>query len=157
MTCAPHKKAKCAQCGKKFMRTNDHVYKREDHGTRWYCSYTCFRVKAREEEQRERERLEKAEQMHERLEKLEAEYQRRKREIKGSGKEERVVCRSLTDAQTKLEDAELKIKQYEQAYTAAAQGTYEKMQAQRNLARWRRKRKYLWEEVTYFWENEEEE
>lgn len=157
MTCAPYKKAKCAQCGKKFMRTNDHAYKREDNGMKWYCSYTCFRVKAREEEKRERERAEKAAKMHDSLEKLEREYQRRKREIKSASQDERVICRSLTDAQTKLEEAEVKIRHYEHAYVAAAQGTYEKMQAQRNLARWRRKCKYLREEVEYFEEQEAEE
>lgn len=52
--------SKCALCGKKFLRTGEHVYRREEHGTKWYCSYTCFRVKAREDEAKAREKIERS-------------------------------------------------------------------------------------------------
>ena len=157
MTCAPYKKAKCAQCGKRFMRTTDHVYKREDNGQKWYCSYKCFRVKAKEDEQKEKEKFERALHMLDRKEEKYREYLQRKKEGKSAGKDERVICRTLADAQKRLEDAEEKIRFYGHAYLAAEAGSYERTQARKNMTRWERKRKYLREEVEYFEEQEAEE
>lgn len=156
MTCGFYKKAKCAECGKKFMRTNDHVYKREDHGMKWYCSYTCFRVKAKEYERKEREKFEQSLHMLDRRAEREKEYVKRRKEVKAAGKDERVICRSLEDARVRLEEAGKKIRYYGEKYLAAEPGTYERAQARRNMTRWERKRKYLREEVAHFEKKEME-
>lgn len=147
--------SKCALCGKTFLRTGEHVYRREDRGTKWYCSYTCFRVKAREDEAKAREKFERSVQAIYSREKREAEYRERKKASKAS-KDEQVICKSLADAQVKLEEAEQKIKLYGNMYLEAEPGTHEQTQARRNLTRWERKRKYLREEVKHFEKKEQE-
>lgn len=145
--------SKCALCGKMFLRTSQHVYRREQ-GSRGlvYCSYTCFRVKQREDEAKEREKFERSVQAIYNRKKREAAYRERKKACK----DERVICKSLADAQVKLEEAEQKIKLYGNMYLEAEPGTHERTQARRNLTRWERKHKYLREEVEHF-EKEEQE
>lgn len=41
----------CAECGKKFKRTDEHIYVRYvNYRESVYCSYTCYRVYARQQE-----------------------------------------------------------------------------------------------------------
>ena len=44
----------CAECGKNFVAYSKHKYRRNPtskHGVLMYCSYTCYRVEARKEEE----------------------------------------------------------------------------------------------------------
>lgn len=136
--------SECAHCGKAFLHTGDHAYRRKE-GNRLllYCSYTCFRVKAKEDERKARERFEQ----------LATSDQRREQQLKNRdsrrwgyriGKNwEYVAFESEEAAKEYAEHAQKKIELYEQEYQTSEPGTDERAAAQRNLARWKRIKKNI--------------
>lgn len=149
---------RCAHCGKVFLCTSEHVYQRkEGNVTLWYCSYTCWRVKQKEDEARAKEEFERSLVMLERKAQRDGEYAARKREKEKSGNYEQVICKTLAEAKTRLEEAEQKILEYGTVYIKAEPGSYDRTLARRNMRRWERKRKYLREEIEYFEQKERED
>lgn len=132
--------SKCAQCGKEFLHTGAHVYRRME-GSRqlMYCSYTCFRVKAREEEEKERERFKRECEM------LAQEKDREERysELRKLTRGEKIIIRSKADAEVRLEDAKKKIVHYRNAYLRAAPRSAERAAARKGMTRWERKLAYI--------------
>lgn len=130
--------SKCALCGKKFLRTGEHVYRREDRGTKWYCSYTCFRVKAREDEAKAREKIERQMTSDIRREEQLRNRDKRRWGYKCGKNWEYVTFECEEDAKAYAEHAQKKIELYTQDLHAAEPGTGAQEAAKRNLARWRR-------------------
>ena len=132
--------SKCAHCGKVFLHTGDHAYKRKEGTQRLlYCSYTCFRVKAREDEEKERERFKRECEMLDRKREREEKY----RELRKLTRGEQIVIRSKADAEVRLEDAKKKITHYGNAYLRAEPGSAERAAARKGLTRWERKLAYI--------------
>lgn len=158
------KEKKCAQCGKPFLCTGEHVYKREDNGTKWYCSYTCWRVKQREDEARAREKFEQEclayERKAERDRAYMAAHMAEKRASNGKKrkacKDECVKVRTLDDALIRLEEAYKKIDHYTFLWLNAEPATNERYQYRRYITRWERKLAYLRDKVAEFERIEQE-
>lgn len=132
--------SECAQCGKAFLHTGEHVYKRTVGGRQlMYCSYTCFRVKAKEDEKKERERFERECEMLDRKREREEKY----RELRKLTRGEQIVIRSKVDAEVRLEDAKKKITHYGNAYLRAEPRSAERAAARKGLTRWERKLAYI--------------
>lgn len=136
--------SKCAQCGKTFLHTGDHVYKDKSGGRqRMYCCYTCFRVRAREAEKKAREKFERAATSDQRRAQQLRDQKFRRRERKNWGYKcgknwEYVIFESEDAAREYAAHAQKKIEQYEKSYRESEPGTSEREAAQRNLSRWKR-------------------
>lgn len=144
---ALYREGKCAQCGKDFLHTADHVYKRKEGNLLYYyCSYTCYRVKEREDEQKEREKFERAltsdirreEQLEER------DRARRKRPeprftgLRHGKNHEYVVFEDRKLAAKYADHVQRKIDDYRRKALGFSVGTKEYAKAMSNLAHWKR-------------------
>lgn len=131
---------KCAQCGKIFLRSGEHVYRRMDGNRQlMYCSYTCLRIVQREEEARARREYEEECAKIRAKEEWESRYVRAKKLCRG----EEVVVRSKQDAEDKLKEAKVYIQRYLNSKLQCVPGTHERLRASKNLMRWKRKAAYL--------------
>ena len=136
--------SQCAHCGKVFMHTDEHAYRRKEGNLlRLYCSYNCYRKKAKEDERKAREKFERSATSDQRRE-----AQLKKRDSRRWGYRcgknwEYVVFENEEAAKEYAEHAQKKIELYEQAYLTSEAGTDERAAAQRNIARWKRIKKNI--------------
>ena len=131
--------SKCAQCGKAFLHTGEHVYKRTVGGRQlMYCSYTCFRVKAKEDERKAREKFERSATSDQRREAQFKSRDRRNWGYKYGKNWEYVIFDSEDAAREYAVHAQKKIELYEHNFRVSEPGTDAWAAAQRNLARWKR-------------------
>ena len=123
---------RCDTCGKLFLRSCEHAYHRSDNGDKFYCSYSCFRVKDREDRARDREKLEKHMAFLDRREAKEAEYNReylRRRREKAQ----------TFEAFTRVQECSAKVEAYKQRAEFYPTGTGEHAQAMKQLRIWKKK------------------
>lgn len=132
--------SECAQCGRVFLHTGEHVYKRQKGNKQLvYCGYTCMRVVQRqEEEQAHREYEEECKRIRAK-EEWESRYLRAKKLCRG----EEVTVRSKADAEAKLEEAKDYIQRHLNNKLRCAPGSHDRFKASKNLMRWKRKAAYL--------------
>ena len=130
----------CAQCKKRFGHTVQHMYTRTEAGKKlYYCSYTCYRVKGKEDEERAREEFRNACQFLERRAAQKAKYQKKLAEMKASGKSEYPVLLTKQDALQYLDHAKRKLSMYSAEWLDTEPGTRARDNARRNVTKWERR------------------
>lgn len=132
-----HIEERCAECGKVFMRSSEHAYKRIVRDRqRMYCSWTCYRVEGRKKEAQEREAFERSCSVTERKKETDKAYRKRKQACTV----EAGLFKSPADAQARVEKANQKIKHYSAAFLNAPKGSTAQRSARRLLKRWEHER-----------------
>lgn len=149
-----HIESVCAECGKYFLRSGEHVYVRKSGAQQEvYCSYTCFRVQEKQEEERMRQEYEAECEKIRQKELWEARYMRAKKLCRG----EEVKLHSKADAEAKLEESDRYIKMHTNKMLCSMPGTDERLKARRNMTRWKRKAAYIRAFLAALEEEEREE
>lgn len=123
----------CDTCGKSFLRSCEHAYHRSDNGDKFYCSYSCFRVKDKEDRARDRERLEKHMAFLASRDEKKSEYNHDYYMRKAREKAE------AFDAFTRVQECSAKVEAYKQRAELYPTGTYEHAQAMKLLRVWKKK------------------
>lgn len=141
---------KCPECKQSFSYTKYHRYVRVDKSRRLvYCSYTCFRIRDKEDRKKARiefeKNLAKAEALARQTNRQAAYYARRK-ELNGKSTEFPVLA-DREQAEAFIRKAREKVTQYSKAWLSADPGTIERDLARKSLSRWERKFKYAKERL----------
>lgn len=147
---------KCAECKQPFSYTKYHKYVRKDGGTKIYCSWHCFRVKAAEYEAKEREAFLKECLKDQRREERRAEFMRRKRS-EGYKPDDVPVFVDLQEAQEYLEHTRERIKHYSKELMNAEPRSGDRDRARKSLNRWERKLKNVQKTIEELKKQEEEQ
>lgn len=132
-------KHKCPECGKTFECGSQWGYARRtiDGNRAYYCSYRCFRVAERKDEERERERNERLDAARE----YNRQWQERKK-LQERQEQERREQAQLYLEQRKAERAEQcreRIAHYAALAAVSPKGSRTRKNARENAARWREK------------------
>lgn len=124
---------KCSECRGRFSYTKYHRYVRQDGKKQLiYCSYTCFRKRAKEFEAKEREKFDKKCKQVELRDARSIEYLNRRRALKRMGEE---YC-SLEALEEQIAYTKGKIDEYGRKFLESEPGSADRYYARRNLARW---------------------
>lgn len=139
----------CAECKKRFGRTRHHRYVRTKGDRKlWYCSYTCYRVKAREDEERDKEAFRRECEFLDRRARCNAEYRKRAAEHRAKNIPlEYPILATKEDALKYIEHAKEKLDYYGKQWLASEPGTADRERNYKLLKSWERKIKFAREQA----------
>lgn len=142
---------KCPECQKIFSYTKYHRYVRiENNRQIVYCSYSCFRIRDKEDREKAKAEFEKQCEQSVLLERKynnrQAAYYARRKALNGKSKEFPILL-DKERAEAYICKAREKVTLYGKAWLGAEPGTKERDKARKSLSCWERKYRYAKERL----------